>query len=150
TNVMQSMESSNAKMLNLISDQLSRLIDSISFASVYFSNSKDMQLMESLRVLSESQSFNKYENYYHYTRINYLSSILMIQTTETDMRMFLLNPYNQFIAGNLEQRVFSKIADEPFRKAVQVDVHNDMTLQWFYAEDEVKGSYYYAARVIRD
>lgn len=150
TNVMQNVEGSNSKVLDLISDQLSELVDSVSFASVYFSNTKDMQLMESLRILSRTQSFDNYENYYHYGRINYLSSILMIQTTEANMRLFLLNPGYQLIAGNLEQPVFSEVADPAFRRAVRVDVGNDMTLQWYYVDDPVKGSFYYAVRVIKD
>ncbi|WP_438444073.1 sensor histidine kinase [Gorillibacterium sp. sgz5001074] len=149
-NVMQSIEGSNANVLDLISDQLSQLIDSISFSSVYFSNTKDSQLMDSLRVLSESQSFSNYENYYHYGRINYLSSILMIQTTDAEMRLFLLNPSYQLIAGNLEQPVFSEVKDAAFRQAARVDIRNDITLQWFYVKDPEKGSFYYAARVIKD
>lgn len=149
-NVTQSIADSNANVVDLISDQLSQLVSSISFASVYFSNTKDAQLIESLRALSASQTFNSYDKYYHYGRINYLSSILMIQTTEADMRLFLLNPGYQLIAGNLEQPVFSVLKDEAFRGAMQLDIHNDMTLQWFYAKDKAGGSYYYAARVIKD
>jgi two-component system sensor histidine kinase YesM len=149
--VMRKIQTSNANVVNLISDQLNQMVDNISFAAVYFSDLKDRDTLDSLRALGESDRFEDYATYQHYNRINGLASIMMVQAQATDLRLFLLNPQYRLIAGNLPQPVFAGFVDETFRRSIRLNPDNALTLQWFpIGEYDSPSYYYYAARVIAD
>lgn len=148
--VTRQVRESNANVTDVIADQLSQTIDNISFASVYFSESKDPEIVESIRELSQLAGFASYDSYRSYSRLNQMASVLMVQSNAVDIKIFMLNRDNQVMMGNLQQRLFSKYEDAEFLRANKVDAGDPNKLQWFPVKSSESQSYYYAAKVIRD
>ncbi|MCL6458899.1 MAG: histidine kinase [Gorillibacterium sp.] len=143
---------SNEDMLRVISNQVTKTIDSISFASVYFSESYDTNVLGSLRSLKVSTDFSDYDTYAHYSRLKAMSNILSIQSMDANLKVFILNQQGRLIMGNLEQPVFSTISDPNFTTSSEkLDDKETTVLQWFSVKGEPDApSYYYAAKVIDD
>ena len=142
---------SNEDMLRVISNQVTKTIDSISFASVYFSESYDTNVLESLRYLKVSSDFSDFETYTYYNRLKVMANILSIQSMDANLKIFILNQQGRLIMGNLDQSVFSTIDDPNFTHNMKLDDRETTVLQWFPVKDDHdESSYYYAARVIND
>lgn len=148
-NVARNVKEASLNTVDITAEHLNKTVESILFASLYFSELKDTEMLESLRVLSESTRFSDYEKFRHFRRLNEMSSVLMTQTIDADLRMFMLNASNRIIMGNLNQPMFSLFSDESFQSAAIIRPDEGSYLQWFIWEDDSK-VYYYAARNIKD
>lgn len=148
-NVARNVREASLNTVDTIVEHLNKTVESILFTSLYFSELKDTEMLESLRVLSDSTGFSDYEKFRHFRRLNEMSSVLMTQTIDADLRMFMLNANNRIIMGNLNQPMFSLFSDEPFQSAARIQPDETTYLQWFLWKDDAK-VYYYAARRIKD
>lgn len=148
-NVARNVKEANMNTVDLISENLNKTVESILFASLYFAELKDTEMLESLRVLSESTRFSDYEKFRHFKRLNEMSSVLMTQSIDADLRMFMLNASDRIIMGNLDQPMFSLFSDESFQRAAMIGRDEASYLQWFLWQDETR-KYYYAAKNIKD
>ncbi|GIO37694.1 hypothetical protein J41TS12_25550 [Paenibacillus antibioticophila] len=148
-NVARNVKETNLNTVDVIADNLNKTVESILFTSLYFAELKDTEMLESLRVLSESTRFSDYDKYRHYRRLSEMSSVLMTQTIDADLRMFMLNAQNRIIMGNLNQPMFSLFLDESFQSAGSIHTDGQSYMQWFSWQDESR-TYYYAAKNIKD
>lgn len=151
-NVTDKISRSNEDVLTVISDAISKTVDSISFASVYFSQSYDTNVTESLRYLKDVTNFSGSEVYTKQKQLQGMVNILSIQSVNSELKLFVLNSRQRLLAGNLELPIFSEIADPGFQAYTgKLDRSEHTTLQWFRlpGTDE-SPAYYYAAKIILD
>ncbi|TLS48234.1 HAMP domain-containing protein [Paenibacillus antri] len=149
--VIGSIGDANDNVVQAVTDQLMKTVGSISFASAYFAEMKDPAMLDSMRALSRSASFADYDTFRHYSRMNRLADVLLVQTFEAGLRLFMLGSGDRVIMGNLSARVFSVYDDRPFLEARNAVEHNALTLQWFPVGTTDDGAaFVYASRIIAD
>lgn len=150
-NVTDKITRSNEDVLTVISDALSKTIDHISFASVYLSPSSDTNVTESLRFLKNVSNFSDSTVYKHQKQLKSMIHILTIQSMDADLKLFVLNARQRFLAGNLEQPLFSEMVDRQFTSSLKLDESEHTLLQWFRVPaSDASPAYYYAAKIIID
>lgn len=142
---------SNEENLQVIANQLSRTIDNVSYASVYFSDGYDSALLESLRELQDADSFSSYAAFTHYDRLRMRATVLSVQSLDANLQLFLVNRTNKIIMGNMDRPAFSPLSAGLIEASRQLDEGETAELQWFsYGEQDKEPGYYYAARIIQD
>lgn len=150
-NVSGKIARSNEETLTVIANQIGKTIDSISFASVYFSQTYDPEILESFRYLKDAGSFADYETYVHYSRLKSMADILSIQSAEANLKMMIVNRQNRIIMGNGSDAVFSVLPEPFLRESGRLDEKEATALQWFPSGEAGSApDYYYAARFILD
>ncbi|WP_110930412.1 sensor histidine kinase [Paenibacillus bouchesdurhonensis] len=148
-NVARNVKEASINTVDVTADHLNKTVESILFASLYFSELKDTEMLESLRILSEATRFSDYEEFRRFRRLNEMSSVLMAQTIDADLRMFMLNAGNRVIMGNIDLPMFSVYSNESFQEAARLSSDEASHLHWFQWQEDNK-LYYYAAKNIKD
>lgn len=150
-NVSDKLVRSNEETLTVIANQIGKTIDSISFASVYFSQTYNPDILESFRHLKDAESFTNFEMYDDYSRLKSMADILLVQSADANLKMTIVNKQNRIIMGDGSTPVFSGLSEQFLRESGRLDENETTTLQWFpsgaaHSDPE----YYYAARFIID
>ncbi|GIO13194.1 sensor histidine kinase [Cohnella xylanilytica] len=150
-NVSVKLARSNEETLTVIANQIGKTIDSISFASVYFSQSYNPDILESFRHLKDAESFADFETYQAYSRLDTMADLLFMQSADADLKMMIVNKENRMIMGDKSVPVFSALSESFLRESGRLDAKETTTLQWFPSgEKDSAPEYYYAARFIVD
>ncbi|WP_080832277.1 sensor histidine kinase [Cohnella massiliensis] len=142
---------SNEETLRVIANQLTKTIDTISFASIYFSQSYDAEALESLRYLKDKDSFTDYEAYARHSKLKSMANILTVQSFDANLEILIVNRKNRIVMGNLDRPLFSELPDGFLAAGSRVDDSETSILQWFPSgSGDAAPAHYYAARVIAD
>ncbi|WP_241674905.1 sensor histidine kinase [Paenibacillus luteus] len=150
-NVSDKITLSNQETLNVIAHQMEKTIDGISFASVFFSQPYDTDLLERLRSLRDVESFTNYETYAHQAKLKEMASILSIQSLDLNLEILLINRHDRVIISNQSRPVFAVLPDRLQDELGKLDAKETTELHWF-ADGEAGAlpDMYYAARFIVD
>ncbi|BCG58056.1 sensor histidine kinase [Paenibacillus sp. URB8-2] len=150
-NVSDKILRTNEETITVIANQIEKTIDSISFASLYLSETYDPEVLNSLRYLTNAESFGNYQSYFHQAKLKSIGGILTIQALDADLEIMIVNRNNRIIMGNLDRPVFSKVPDRFLQESGRLNPEEGTVLQWFpYRESTSVPEYYYAARFIFD
>ncbi|MNO25259.1 putative sensor-like histidine kinase [compost metagenome] len=150
-NVSDKLARSNEETLTVIANQIGKTIDSISFASIYFAQTYNPDILESFRHLKDAESFADFETYVHYSRLKSMTDILSMQSADANLKMMLVNRAGKIIMGDSTTPVFSALSEQFLRESGRLDEKETTTLQWFPSgEAHSAPDYYYAARFIID
>lgn len=150
-NVSDKILRTNQETITVIANQIEKTIDSISFASLYLSETYDPEVLNSLRTLTNAENFGDYQSYIHQAKLKSIGNILTIQALDADLEIMIVNRKNRIIMGNLERPVFSKVTDRFLEESSTLNPYEETTLQWFlYREGGSAPQYCYAARYILD
>ncbi len=150
-NVSDKITRSNEETLTVIANQIEKTVDSISFVSVYFSETYDPDVLESLRYLKDAKNFGNYEVYSHYAKLKSMANILSVQSLDADLKIMMVNRENKIIMGNLDLPVFSAMPERFLQESSKLDESEKTVLQWFpVGVVNSAPEYYYAARFITD
>lgn len=150
-NVSDKLVRSNEETLTVIANQIGKTIDSISFASVYFSQTYNPDILESFRHLKDAESFTNFASYDYYSRLKSMADILSVQSADANLKMMIVNKQNRIIMGDGSVPVFSELSEQFLRESGKLDENETTTLQWFPSgEAHSDPDYYYAARIIID
>ncbi|WP_379131090.1 sensor histidine kinase [Paenibacillus sp. sgz500958] len=150
-NVSDKLARSNEETLTVIANQIGKTIDSISFASVYFSQTYNPDTLESFRHLKDAESFANFETYAHYSRLKSMADILSMQSADANLKMMLVNRADKIIMGDSTSPVFSELPEQFLKESGKLDEKETTALQWFpFGEAHFAPDYYYAARFIID
>ncbi len=151
--VQDKIETTNRNLIRAIALDIEKTIDDIAYSSVFFtSRNDDLGLLQSFHVLKDITRFEDYEDHEHTARLRGLSNILLVQSTDVNLRMMIINRKNFMIMGNVEQAEFSSAKITAFEKSAGINSSNRHVLQWFKIDSESPKStnYYYSARIIED
>ncbi|WP_337102262.1 sensor histidine kinase [Paenibacillus sp. YIM B09110] len=150
-NVSDKIALSNQETLNVIANQMEKTIDGISFASVYFSQSYDSDVLAGLRGLKDAESFANYETYAHQAKLKAMASILSIQSFDVNLEILLVNSHDRVIMSNQSRPVFAMLPARLLEELSKLDAKETTELHWFAdGDDEALPVTYYAARFIVD
>jgi len=150
-NVSDKLARSNEETLTVIANQIGKTIDSISFASVYFAQTYNPDILESFRHLKDAESFADFETYVHYSRLKSMADILSMQSMDANLKMIIVNRAEKIIMGDGSAPVFSALSAQFLRESSRLDEKETTALQWFPSgEVQTAPEYYYAARFIID
>ncbi|SFB30429.1 two-component system, sensor histidine kinase YesM [Cohnella sp. OV330] len=150
-NVSDKLARSNEETLTVIANQLDKTIDSISFASVYFSQTYNPDILESFRHLKDAESFADFATFQSYMRLDSVADLLLMQSADANLKMMIVNKKNRMIMGDKSVPVFSALPPSFLRESSRLDEKETTALQWFASgEADVAPDYYYAARYIVD
>lgn len=154
--MIEKVELSNDNFLNVINDEISRMVDDISFSSYYIVN--DGGFKQHLQQFSDVARLNSHLDYQTFRKIEDELSLVASKPLNNNIKMFLVNKHDFIISSSSTAEI------EPVRQNLQalldkVDMNQRGPLQWlgmFYdnkgsgsGNDNGKGSYY-IARVIYD
>lgn len=150
-NVSDKITLSNQETLNVIAHQMEKTIDGISFASVFFSQPYDSDVLERLRGLKDVESFANYETYVHQAKLKEMASILSIQSIDLNLEILIINRHDRVIISNQGRPVFAVLPDRLQKELGKLDTKETTELHWF-ADGEAGAlpDTYYAARFIVD
>ncbi|MBW4083218.1 sensor histidine kinase [Paenibacillus sp. S150] len=150
-NVSDKLARSNEETLTVIANQIGKTIDSISFASVYFAQSYNPDILQSFRYLKDAESFADFETYAHYSRLKSMADILAVQSMDANLKMIIVNREQKIIMGDGSAPVFSALTEQFLRESGRLDENETTALQWFPSgEAQFAPEYYYASRFIID
>lgn len=146
--MIEKVELSNDNFLNVINDEISRMVDDISFSSYYIVN--DGGFKQHLQQFSDVARLNSHSDYQTFRQIEDELSLVASKPLNNYIKMFLVNKHDFIISSSSTAEI------EPVRQNLQalldkVDINQRGPLQWlgmFYDSND-KGSYY-IARVIYD
>ncbi|WP_246096669.1 sensor histidine kinase [Paenibacillus sinopodophylli] len=151
SNVSDKMTLASQETLNVIANQLEKTIDGISFASVYFSQFYDSDVLERLRGLKDAESFANYETYAHQEKLKAIASILSIQSLDVNVEILLVNNHDRVIMSSQSRPVFTKLPSGLQEEIGKLDPKELTELHWFAdGEDGALPDTYYAVRFIVD
>ncbi|GLX66675.1 sensor histidine kinase [Paenibacillus glycanilyticus] len=150
-NVSDKFTRSNMETLTVIGNQIEKTIDNISFASVYFSESYNPDILESFRYLKDAESFASFQTYDHYSNLMSMADILLMQSADANLKMMLVNRKNKMIMGDSSAPVFASLPESFLQEAIGLNEKETTALQWFPSgEANAAPEYYYAVRFIID
>lgn len=150
-NVSDKLARSNEETLTVIANQIGKTIDNISFASVYFAQSNNPDILESFRHLKDAGSFADFQTFAHYSRLKSMADILSMQSSDANLKLMLVNRADKIILGDDNAPIFSPLPADFLQESGRLDGKETTALQWFPSGAAPSGpDYYYAARFIID
>ncbi|MNB78076.1 Sensor histidine kinase YpdA [compost metagenome] len=150
-NVSDKILRTNEETITVIANQIEKTIDTISFASLYLSETYDPEVLNSLRYLTTAESFGDYGSYIHQAKLKSISGILTVQALDADLEIMIVNRKDRIIMSSLNRPVFSRVSDRFLQETGKLDPGEETVLQWFlYRESGPVPEYCYAARFIID
>lgn len=152
-NVIEKIELSNRSVLNLVSKDITKLVDDLNYVTHFYG--KNDEIIRILSDISETEKIKRYRDYDNYQKVVTSFDYISIKMLNTDIHMFLVNnkdfiiPYSDGISGKTASLTVLK--DHWNRVQDRIDVDQSSHLQALglvnYLNEDVD-SYYYFSRVI--
>jgi two-component system, sensor histidine kinase YesM len=153
-NVIEKIELSNRSVLNLVSKDITKLVDDLNYVTHFYG--KNDEIIRILSDISETEKIKRYRDYDNYQKVVTSFDYISIKMLNTDIHMFLVNnkdfiiPYSDGISGKTASLTVLK--DHWNRVQDRIDVDQSSHLQALglvnYLNEDVD-SYYYFSRVIK-
>ncbi|WP_045523505.1 sensor histidine kinase [Neobacillus niacini] len=153
-NVIEKIELSNRSVLNLVSKDITKLVDDLNYVTHFYG--KNDEIIRTLSDFSETEKIKRYRDYDNYQKVVTSFDYISFKMLNTDIHMFLVNnkdfiiPYSDGISGKTASLTVLK--DHWNRVQGLIDVDQSSHLQALglvnYLKEDVD-SYYYFSRVIK-
>ncbi|MEH7384933.1 histidine kinase [Bacillus sp. JJ1521] len=147
--VTESVTLSNQQLVNIISSDLTKTIDDITFSTVLVANDTSMQ--ERVNKLKEVKEIDTFDIHQNIEEISDFLSLLESKMIGTQSKIFFVNPFN-FIINGSEYGKRDKIQDEWEILRNRVDIFNTRTIQslgTIYNKEQGANDYFFG-RVLRE
>lgn len=153
--VIEKIELSNRSILNLVSNDITKMVDDLYYVTHFYIENDDT--IRTLSDFSETKEINRYRDYENYQKVLSSFDFISIKMLSTDIHMFLVNnkgfivPYSDSISGKTASL---KVLNEHWKLLQnRIDVDQSGRLQSLgivNKSSEEGDSYYYFSRVIKD
>jgi two-component system, sensor histidine kinase YesM len=153
-NVIEKIELSNRSVLNLVSKDITKLVDDLNYVTHFYV--KNDETIRTLSDISETEKIKRYRDYENYQKVVTSFDYISIKMLNTDIHMFLVNnkdfiiPYSDGISGKTASLTVLK--DHWNRVQDRIDYDQSSHLQALglvnYLNKDID-SYYYFSRVIK-
>jgi two-component system, sensor histidine kinase YesM len=153
-NVIGKIELSNRSVLNLVSKDITKLVDDLNYVTHFYV--KNDETIQTLSDISETKKIERYRDYDNYQRVITSFDYISIKMLNSDIHMFLVNnkdfiiPYSDGISGKTASLTVLK--DHWMRLQDRVDDDQSSHLQALGLVNQLNenlDSYYYFSRVIK-
>lgn len=148
--MVEKLQLSNDNFLNVMTDELNKTIDDVTFASHFIVNDTNVRI--NLKGFAETKRLTTYEDYVHFMQIQDVFSLINSKPLNNNVRMYLVNPEHFVISSGTEDLTAINAAVDKLME--RVDLHEPESLQWLGMAEGGgpggKGRSYYIARVIYD
>lgn len=152
-NVVEKIELSNRSVLNLVSKDITKLVDDLYYVTHFYV--KNEETIQTLNDFSETEKIKRYRDYQNYHKVITSFDYISIKMLNADIHMFLINnkgfivPYNNGIS--VRNASLTVLKDHWNRLQNRINVDQSSHLQALglvnYLNQE-ENSYYYFSRVI--
>lgn len=145
----EKLQLSNENVLNVMTDELSKTIDDVTFASHFIVN--DTNVRNILKSFADTKRLATYQDYVHFRQIQDVFSLINSKPLNNNVRMYLVNRQHFVISSGTED--LTAINGSLDKLMERVDLSKPETLQWLGmagGDSAGNGKSYYIARVIYD
>ncbi|WP_339223557.1 histidine kinase [Paenibacillus sp. FSL W7-1332] len=147
--MVEKLQLSNENVLNVMTDELSKTIDDVTFASHFIVN--DTNVRNILKSFADTKRLATYQDYVHFRQIQDVFSLINSKPLNNNVRMYLVNRQHFVISSGTEDLTAINGSLDKLMK--RVDLSKPESLQWLGmagGDSSGKGKSYYIARVIYD
>jgi two-component system, sensor histidine kinase YesM len=153
--VIEKIELSNRSILNLVSKDITKLVDDLYYVTHFYVENDDT--IRTLSDFSETKEINRYRDYENYQKVISSFDFISIKMLSTDIHMFLVNNKGFIVpyTGSASGRTASLEVLNDHWKLLQnrIDINQSGRLQSLgivNKSSEDDESYYYFSRVIKN
>ncbi|MGG3281601.1 cache domain-containing sensor histidine kinase [Paenibacillus solani] len=147
--MVEKLQLSNENVLNVMTNELSKTIDDVTFASHFIVNDKNVRNI--LGSFADTKRLASYQDYVHFRQIQDVFSLINSKPLNNNVHMYLVNRQNFVISSGTED--MTEINGSVDKLMERVDLNKPETLQWIGmtgGNSKGQGKSYYIARVIYD
>jgi two-component system, sensor histidine kinase YesM len=153
-NVVEKIELSNHSVLNLVSKDISKIVDDLNYVTHFYV--KNEETIRTLNDFSEIERIKRYRDYQNYQKVITSFDFISIKMLNSDIHMFLVNnkgfivPYYDGTSGKAVSLPVLEDHWERLQKQINVDQSSHLqTLGLVNNLNQEGNSYYYFSRVIK-
>ncbi len=152
-NVVEKIELSNRSVLNLVSKDITKLVDDFNYVTHFYV--KNAETIRTLTNFSETEKIKRYRDYDNYQKVVTSFDFISIKMLNSDIHMFLVNnkefivPYSEGISGKTAS--LNDLSNHWKRLQPRINVNQASHLQSLGLVNNLNeegDSYYYFSRII--
>jgi len=147
SSMVEKLQLSNENFLNVMTDELNKTVDDVTFASHFIVN--DVNVRADLKSFADTKRIDDYNDYVLFTKIQDLFNLINTKPLNNNIRMYLVNR-QQFVISSGPEKL-TEVSTSVAQLMKRVDLKEPQKLQWLGMNDSGFGNRsYYIARVIYD
>ncbi|MFB3171009.1 histidine kinase [Neobacillus sp. 179-C4.2 HS] len=153
-NVIEKIELSNRSVLNLVSKDITKLVDDLNYVTHFYV--KNDEIIRTLSDISNTERIIRYRDYDNYQKVVNSFDYISIKMLNTDIHMFIVNnkdfiiPYSDGISGKTASLTVLKDHWNTVQDRIDADQSTHLqALGMVNSLNEEVDSYYYFSRVIK-